>query len=77
MRKYCVELHEFYWYVFFVALANEYHDWWDDAAIEFSENVRFFYFTAYRGGSTSDEDEGDIAIDNIQMFNYFRCRRKY
>ena len=51
-----------------VAAENENFVEWRTGEAQFQAHSRFFTITAVRGGNATDEDEGDISIDDLNYF---------
>ena len=61
-----------YFHILFLAEANENFIAWRYVEVDVPKYTRYLTFLAVRGGSTAAEDEGDIAIDNID-YSQGRC----
>ena len=45
---------------------------WQEIQVDLEANVDIFVFAATRGGSSIDDDEGDICIDDVNV-QYGKC----
>ena len=45
---------------------------WQEIQVDLEANVDIFVFAATRGGSSIDDDEGDICIDDVNV-QYGNC----
>ena len=46
---------------------------WDTVSIKFPAQTLYWAIEAFRGGANDEEDEGDIAIDNLVYRSQTSC----